>query len=279
MPAAIVLRLRSIQSGSYQYSTGVGVQGMWFDQWNRVDPLWATHLHNKNSDNGPAEYTLSPLLGLPASCKDGAMQIDENMEAWVRLTTLTRSTDQALKEKWLHYLPKVIMIYGLQWRVVGRAAEPQDHPLAGYVDYEELNRLRDMPDASKYWRLQFHTPTCFNGANSQFPFPLPNLLLRSWLQRWNAFSEFPFDSTMVEAIEQASKENLVVSGYQLSTLKLTENKNRTVIGCVGDMSLRAIKLAPSMIAVLNLLFEYSFFCGSGYHTTQGLGQTILERRS
>ena len=51
-----------------------------------------------------------------------------------------------------------------------------------------------------------------------------------------------------------------------------------VPGCLGTVTFCAHDLPPEVCQALDALMDYAFFCGSGYKTTQGWGQTRLTDR-
>ena len=125
------------------------------------------------------------------------------------------------------------------------------------------------------WRLSFATPTSFHGVGGHFPFPLPDVLLRSWLRRWQAFGPVLLPGDLPER----GREGVAVSAYTLKTVPVRDRR-RVMIGFIGQMTLRALKMTPGERAAVDLLMAYAFWAGSGHHTTQGMGLTRLlpERR-
>lgn len=102
MPRAYVLQLEAVQSGCYTKSTGVGVHGWWFKQWEAVDkrfneqlgydPDIASHLHC-NADN---PFTLSPLMGLPVSPPGSLTQFSTGLTAWLRFFRLSDGAEMGM---------------------------------------------------------------------------------------------------------------------------------------------------------------------------------------
>ncbi len=270
MPAAIVLELTALQEGAYHFDTGKGVHGWWFQRWLEHAPAVASEMHQSNRS---AAFTLSPLMGLPHAT-DGFVKIFTDQSAWLRITTLDETLDGLVLQAdgWLEKLPGMVVIENIPWRIQGIHSTHAGHPWAGRASYADLRSLLDMNNPPSRWWLEFGTPMTFNGKKTQFPFPLPEMLVRSWMDRWNAFAPF----TLPDEVLQAAREGLGVTGYRLRTQTLIEGKRR-VIGCQGDLSLRAIEQPPGLLLALNLLFEFAFFCGSGYHTTQGMGLTRLRK--
>ncbi|MCA9946825.1 MAG: CRISPR system precrRNA processing endoribonuclease RAMP protein Cas6, partial [Anaerolineales bacterium] len=102
-------------------------------------------------------------------------------------------------------------------------------------------------------------------------FPLPGALVNSWWRRWHTFAPRqlpPLDQKLLQ-------EQLFVSQYQLKTIPVRHGR-RLIIGCVGKITLRAGKLPPDTCHTITTLARYATYCGSGKHTTQGMGLTIAD---
>jgi CRISPR-associated endoribonuclease Cas6 len=118
--------------------------------------------------------------------------------------------------------------------------------------------------------MRFVSPTTFHSGDFDMPLPLPTpeRVLRSWLKRWNCFS-----SASLPHLEKELKEaRLALNRYQIESD--TVQYRETLIGCVGTCRFRVLAQDEFWVRLCNLLADYSFYCGTGYKTTYGLGQTI-----
>ena len=263
---AAVIRLTAAEAGTLSAATGRFVHGFWFDQWARVDAARADALH-AGQDLRP--FTLSPLMGLRP--RRGEIAVAPDMATWFRVTTLTSELSAALTATWLPQLPEQIILGDTPWRVTGYALDADAHPWAAREDFRvvaEQCLLAAHP--GRRWRLRFATPTAFHGAAGHLPFPLPGALVGSWLRQWQAFGHVRLPETLPEAVHAG----LVVSAYRLQTVPVRDGQ-RITIGCVGELTLSATKLAKPTRAALDLLTRYATFAGSGHRTTQGHGMTRL----
>ena len=167
---------------------------------------------------------------------------------------------------------------GLQWKVNAILQDDKSHPWVASLPYEDLARTHLMnSNPPRQWQVEFTTPTTFNtgrtteGRDHHLPFPLPESLLKSWLRRWQAFAPIALPE---EELLDWVRSNLAVSAYRLHTLPVRE-AGHLRMGCVGCLTLRALDMPPYLRAAVDLLAAYSFYCGSGGHTAQGMGQTRL----
>jgi CRISPR-associated endoribonuclease Cas6 len=213
-------------------------------------------------------------MGLPRPQK-GQTAVTANAPAWFRIATLDPRLTQSFLETWLTRLPAQIELAGLPWTVQTIALGPGQHPWAGQTSCEALTeQSRQAPPRPK-WTLAFHTPTAFrSGENSHLPFPLPDSLVRSWLRRWNAFAPVPL--RLPDNACARLRDNLYISAYNLKTVPVRHGR-RLEIGCVGKLTLNGRRLTPQDQSLITLLTRYAFYCGSGFHTAQGMGVTISEK--
>jgi CRISPR-associated endoribonuclease Cas6 len=275
---AAVVTLQALEEGVLHGETGRLVHGLWFDQWARVDGLWADRLH---AARRAQPFTVSPLMGLPSG-QDGRVPVTAESSAWFRVTSLQPDLSTRLVNDWLPRLPEVLELgrpQRLRWRLAGWTVDHHEHPWAGQVDARQLAQERLLAKSPPHcWQLRFYTPTAFHGQAGHLPFPLPNALLGSWAARWQVYGPIGLPQDMPERAQRG----LVISAFALRTLPLRDSW-RTVIGCVGNLSLRAVRskqgehgvvgLSAGERAVIDLLVAYAFFAGSGHHTTQGMGLT------
>ena len=264
MPTSIILNLHAQENGRIPSATGRAVHGFWFQQWKATNPSIADTLHQP-TDVQP--FTLSPLMGLPRP-KKGSIQVKKGDAAWIRIAALSDTLTQPLLESWLPRLPAQIELADKLWNIRTIALSPKEHHWAKQQQY---NTLSDNAALATQWQFEFHTPATFRlGKKSHLPFPLPGVLLSSWMRRWNTFAPIP----MPDSYRERFREELFVSSYRLKTVPVRYGR-RLTIGCVGQFTLRAGKLTTTERTALSALAAYAFYCGSGAHTTQGMGMTQL----
>jgi CRISPR-associated endoribonuclease Cas6 len=267
MLTSTVIHLEAAADGQLENATGRGVHGLWFQHWGQAAPEMADQLHQENQ---LPPYTLSPLMDLPRPNQEGQVHIPKGHKTWFRATTLTRLLSEALLESWIPALDSIIDIPdGVRWKISGVSKMPEEHPWAGQVEYSQLTSqsLYNTHPPNR-WRIRFATPTAFHASPGHFPLPLPDSLIASWLRRWQAFAPIALPDDLPEQVRQ----HVVISAYSLKTLPVREGKRLTV-GCVGQMTLRALKMPPAYRAALDVLVNYAFFTGSGHRTSQGMGVT------
>jgi len=141
-------------------------------------------------------------------------------------------------------------------------ASRQDGPWAGTKPWDEFGRGA----SSRAIRLHFCTPTAFRQGDLDLPLPLPRLVFRSLLARWNAFApiSLPLDGEMID-------RTVALSSVQIKTRMFFDGRSH-IPGFVGPVELRIMRRAPDEIVhALHILAEFAFFAGVGRKTTHGMG--------
>ncbi|MFW5665689.1 MAG: CRISPR system precrRNA processing endoribonuclease RAMP protein Cas6, partial [Coleofasciculus sp.] len=136
--------------------------------------------------------------------------------------------------------------------------------------YEQLytSFVANEPEPMRRFELEFTTPTAFAQQRLYLPFPLPALMFRSWLERWNHFA--PVYLGRDELIGYLS-EFAMVQRHQIKTRSLQLQRGY-VNGFVGDVRLQVLKGTDPLLAnVASLLVHYGQFAGTGVKTRLGMG--------
>ena len=143
------------------------------------------------------------------------------------------------------------------------------------TSYEELytTLVANEPEPVRRFELQFTTPTAFAQGGTNLPLPVPNLMFRSWLERWNNFAPVYLGGD--ELIAYLSNAVLLKS-HKIQTRTWQLHKGY-VNGFVGDVTLQIFNRADPLLAnVADLLVQYSRFAGTGMKTRLAMGQTICK---
>lgn len=267
MLTSLVIQVEALEDGEINGATGRAVHGFWYKQWEEKDATTADALHDETQ---VPPFSLSPLMALPRP-QGGITRVTREIQSWFRVTTLNRQLSEGLSAHWLPNLPNEIELAGIKWGIIGIADSPEKHPWAKQISYQDLSAkhlFNNRPPSR--WKLSFETPVTFNSGLGHLPFPLPNNLIGSWMRRWQAFAPL----ALPEELTQSVREQLMVNHFNMVTIPVRHGK-RVLIGGQGSYALHAIKMPASERAQVDLLANYSFFCGSGYKSTQGMGMTSL----
>jgi CRISPR-associated endoribonuclease Cas6 len=143
------------------------------------------------------------------------------------------------------------------------------------TSYEELytNLVGNEPEPVRRFELQFITPTAFSQGTTNLPLPLPTLMFRSWLERWNNFAPVYLGGDELIAY---LNDAVVIKNHKIQTRSYQLHKG-FVNGFVGDVTLQVLNRADPLLAnVANLLVQYARFAGTGIKTRLGMGETIIK---
>lgn len=138
--------------------------------------------------------------------------------------------------------------------------------------YETLyqQHVASEPETSYRHQLAFITPTAFSQKRLYLPLPIPELMLRSWLNSWNEFAPVYLGGD--ELISYLS-EVVAISRHRVQTASLPIYKG-WVTGFTGNVTLTLLKRTDVLLTqVVALLVAYAEFCGTGIKPRLGMGQT------
>ncbi|WP_413172306.1 CRISPR system precrRNA processing endoribonuclease RAMP protein Cas6 [Anabaena azotica] len=143
------------------------------------------------------------------------------------------------------------------------------------TSYEELytNLVGNEPEPVRRFELQFITPTAFSQGTTKLPLPVPTLMFRSWLERWNNFAPVYLGGDELIAY---LNDAVVLKTHKIQTRSYQLSRG-FINGFIGDISLQVLNRADPLLAnVADLLVQYARFSGTGIKTRLGMGQTLVK---
>ena len=160
-------------------------------------------------------------------------------------------------------------LLGANFNVLDRANET--------TSYENLyhSLVAAEPEPIHRFDLIFITPTAFAQDRIHLPLPVPALMFRSWLERWNHFAPVYLGSS--ELIDYLAAA-VAVSRHKIQTRRVVVHISK-ITGFTGEVSLNILSRAdPLLTHVANLLINYSQFAGTGMKTRLSMGQTKIKMK-
>lgn len=132
--------------------------------------------------------------------------------------------------------------------------------------YTEL--VANEPESTRKFELNFLTPTAFAQNRTHLPLPIPQLMFRSWLERWNHFAPVYLGSddliTYLTNYFTVTRHHIRTSTVQIHQGQCT--------GFTGQVTIQAIgKVEPLLVNVAHLLVHYAAFSGTGIKTRLSMG--------
>lgn len=223
-------------------------------------------LHEKMNiqigDERIASSTFSPILGKITSSKEFITFHPEEFYQF-SLSGLIDSTSKAIASL---NLGDNLSFLGANLILTDRDDE--------ITSYEQLytNWVAIDPEPIEYFRLEFMTPTAFSQQRVYLPLPIPCLMFRSWLERWNNFSTIYLGGDELIGYLQ---EAIALKYHKIQT-RFHPLKKGYVVGFTGKVTLQILKQTDPLVAnVANLLVHYAEFSGTGVKTRLGMGKTEL----
>ena len=140
------------------------------------------------------------------------------------------------------------------------------------TSYEELyaTLVANEPEPIHRFDLQFISPTAFAQNRIHLPLPIPSLMFRSWLERWNHFAPVYLGSDeLIAYLENA----VAIKSHQIKT-RSHQLQRGYITGFIGEVKLQvSFRIEPLLANVANLLIQYSQYAGTGIKTRLGMGST------
>jgi len=240
---------------------GRAAHALVLDLVRHADPALAASLHQARGDK---PFTVALL---PAPSGVGAL----------RLTAFEPHLAQTIVERVLPNLPREVRLGNVHLAPGAPITDRHAHRWAGITSAAELvNRWFQNdpaptglePDRSNRITLEFATPTAHRQIHRNIVFPMPMQLWGGWLRAWNTYAHPAFEADLIAQVEQ----HVALSQYALKTGMVDFGEFRTA-GWIGRATFSCFSRERALWRVLNLLADFAFYCGTGYKTTQGMGQT------
>lgn len=147
-----------------------------------------------------------------------------------------------------------------------------DNLLCIHEPYESLANV-SLQTAYRYY---FLTPTCFRQKLFIQPLPDPYSCFQSWWSRWQQFA--PPTLSINIALLDIVRAHVAVGHFQLSSQSWADGKRR-LLGATGHVTF-LLRHSEDVEEVwwyaAAALAHFAPYCGTGYKTTQGLGQTRIK---
>ena len=271
MPISTVLRLMSSEDVTLRPTMGHQAHGAFLSLLEMSDPEKAEAIHATSAQK---PFTVSPLIG-DGERRGNFLCIRAGTECWLRFTFLDDALFVHFGNAFLTQDLPSIRLGGATFqlsRLVTSGTETNDW--SGAKPYEAL---MESARTDTRMRVRFHSPTAFRelSPRGQKTRNDPHIDLvrcyQSWVNKWNAFAPMQID-----------KQRLLDFVARHAGLTAVESKSRMLdfgkhkaIGFVGSCAYQFFdgEGNPEMLRLVNLLADFAFYCGTGYKTTMGMGQT------
>ena len=220
-------------------------------------------------------FTVSPLIG-KMETRGNLRYIRAGTECRLRFTFLNDELFQHFGKAFLTLTMPPIRLGEAVFQVRQMTSHAtEERSWSKSETYAEL-----VQSAKKNTRMscRFYSPTAFRGMTPRGQETRKDAYLdlircyQSWVNKWNAFAPMEFDKTEILAFV---REHIQLTSVATETKKLNFGKH-SEFGWVGTCAFIFYpehSFDENLLRAVNCLADFAFYCGTGYKTTMGMGQT------
>ncbi|WP_456395339.1 CRISPR system precrRNA processing endoribonuclease RAMP protein Cas6 [Desulfurobacterium sp.] len=117
--------------------------------------------------------------------------------------------------------------------------------------------------------MDFISPTTFKKGQFDFPLPVPELIFKSLINKWNTFSSIKLNQK--ELISEI-RNHIHISGCWIKTVKIELASLKKITGFKGRVLLFNSSKNRELQKTISALVNFSIFSGVGRKTTMGFGK-------
>jgi CRISPR/Cas system endoribonuclease Cas6 (RAMP superfamily) len=310
---SVVIYLRAIENITNLKHTGHQAQGWLLEQIRRFDRSMANTLHpssiirdryedksvdpdinvvkNSHTHTGQTNfrpYTISGIM------RGGVQptQIVKGDRCWIRLTTYDQKLSKLLQD---HILPDIneklksgpnlpILPLGKHnYFIEDWTDDNAKHEWAGKATCQMLEKWSQL-NLGESIDLEFCSLTHFKRNAMDVPLPISWMVFKSYWEQWEISSGREHESKIGEFIDECVALSAALIQTGITTYPFG-SKRKPERGFIGQCKFALIhnnkknKWSKADFNyygnIIKSLAAFSFFCGTGHHTTIGLGQTRL----
>ncbi len=277
MLASLVIRLQPSETYELDSSISRSIQALFYNLLDKANPELASAYHNTNFLK---PFTVSPLFGAFGRSSTKRL-IVKGFNYWFRCTFLGQEVFDAFTKVVFPISAEneLVSLNGKMFSIQSLELEKKNqHSWSGLSSFTSIQReaeeiyLKLKSEKQLNFGLKFASPTTFRRGNINYLFPDPYLVFKSYLKKWNAFSQITLDET---SILDYVVSNLVVSSYKLKT-DIFDAGDVMLQGFKGFCRFSLLKFRKVETPLVLALVKFAFYAGTGQKTTMGMGMTKPE---
>ena len=276
MPISVVIHLSPPENVTLRPTMGHHAHAVFLSLLRIGSPKKAEEVH---AESGQKPFTVSPLIAKGTRHRD-QLHLQAGTDCRLRFTFLSDAL-------FAHFAP-VFFTDPLPSIRLGQATFQINRLITtgtetdGWGNTTTYEELIETAETATRMQVRFYSPTTFRALTPRGQDRRDEAAIdlvrcyQSWVNKWNTF-----------APAQIDKENILEFVANHAGLTAIDAKNRVldfgrhkIAGFVGSCAYRFfIKRQHAntddleMLRWLNLLADFAFYCGTGYKTTMGMGQT------
>ncbi len=237
-----------------------------------TNPDVAKDLHATSTQK---PFTVSPLIA-DGKRRGEYLHICAGTDCKLRFTFLDDKLFAFFGQSFLTQVLPTIRLGDATFQVkqlVSHATDEQSW--SGSATYPELAQSAKTETRMSF---RFYSPTAFRRLTSRGQKTRNDAYVdmercyQSWVNKWNAFTPINFDKN---EILEFIREHGQLTAVDTESKRLNYGKH-TVPGWIGNCAwifYPEKSLDENTLRIVNCLSNFAFYCGTGYKTTMGMGQT------
>ncbi|SNR65883.1 CRISPR system precrRNA processing endoribonuclease RAMP protein Cas6 [Desulfurobacterium atlanticum] len=136
-------------------------------------------------------------------------------------------------------------------------------------DVISFEKLLENSEPNRDLIMDFVSPTTFKRGKFDYPIPVPELIFKSLLKKWNVFSSVKLDYK--EFLEKVGRD-VHISGCWIKTYKFEFSSLKKITGFKGRVFLFNSSKDENFRKTVQALVNFATFSGVGRKTTMGFGR-------
>lgn len=235
-----------------------------------------------HADEPCKPFTVSPLQGRFDKQGKGKILIRSGTECWMRFTILDDELIAIFSRFFLESESSMLRLGGSAFQVT-KVTLNENGANGGWSSCTSFEEILDCASPFDRLNIRFYSPTAFRVHDRttkeahNYVFPDQFHCFQSWLRKWNALSQTPFDENGILDFVQ---RHIRFSRYSIKTKVMNFGRYKQ-LGFIGDCEYQfldtgsgeANRESQELLKQADALANFAFYCGTGYKTTMGMGQT------
>ena len=283
MLVSLTINLFPVEDAILPPTMGHYVHAAFLHMVRQIDAEVVERLH---MDLPSKPFTVSPLQGRFDKQDKGKLLIRAGTECWARFTIMDDELVAIVSRFFLEGESSLLRLGNSKFQVTKVSTEG-DGLDGGWSSCSSFEEILDCTSTFGRLNIRFYSPTAFRVHNratndaQNYVFPDQLHCFQSWLRRWNALSPQPFEE---DALLDFVERYIRFSKYSIKTRIMNFGRYKQ-LGFVGDCEYQFVNgtsgggaertngRTREFLKQADALASFAFYCGTGYKTTMGMGQT------
>lgn len=275
MPISAVIHLSPSEDVTLRAAMGLHAHDVLHTLLRIANPKGAEELHAKSE--AKRQFTVSPLIAKGTRIRN-LLHLQAGTECKFRFTFLNDLLFDYFAPLFTDPLPSVPLGQANFQINQVRTTASETKGWGSAVSYDQLI---DTAQTETRMQIHFHSPTAIprgQGKHHETSINLP-WFYQNWINKWNTFAPMWIHKDKLLAFVE-NRAGMTAVDLKNGTLHFKTCQITGLVGtCTYKFFIEEVFRDPhhlEMLRLANLLADYAFYCGTGFKTTTGMGQTRRE---